>query len=61
MRSACVAARELAFTITSRTDPPRTVGVQMHDDGVTDDEPTPLTVRDRLTEAGCPPRGSRST
>jgi hypothetical protein len=40
------------LTVTSRTDPPGTVGVPLHDDGVTDDEPTPTTVRDRLTAAG---------
>jgi hypothetical protein len=38
--------------LTSRTDPPGTVGARMHDVAVTDDEPTPATVRDRLTTAG---------
>ena len=38
--------------MTSRTDPPGTVGARMHDVAVTDDEPTPTTVRDRLTTAG---------
>ena len=38
--------------MTSRIDPPGTVGVQMHDAAVTDEEPTPTTVRDRLTAAG---------
>ena len=38
--------------MTSRIDPPGTVGVQMHDAAVTDDEPPPTTVRDRLTAAG---------
>jgi hypothetical protein len=41
-----------AFTVTSRTDPRGTVGARLHDDGVTDDEPAPTTVRDRLTAAG---------
>jgi hypothetical protein len=40
------------FTVTSRTEPHGTVGARMHDDTVTDDEPAPLTVRDRLTAAG---------
>ena len=38
--------------MTSRTDPPGTVGARMRDVAVTDDEPTPTTVRDRLTTAG---------
>ena len=41
-----------ALTVTSRTDPPRTVGAQVHHQPVTDDESTPMTVRDRLTAAG---------
>jgi hypothetical protein len=45
IRSACVA-------VTSRTEPHGTVGARLHDDGVTDDEPGPTTVRDRLTAAG---------
>ena len=38
--------------MTSRIDLPGTVGARMHDRVVTDDEPTPTTVRDRLTAAG---------
>ena len=41
-----------AFTVTSRTDPPGTVGAPLHHEAVTDDEPAPTTVRDRLTSAG---------
>ena len=41
-----------AFRVTSRTEPRGTVGAPLHDDGVTDDEPTPTTVHDRLTAAG---------
>ena len=40
------------LTVTSRADLPGTVGARMHHDGVTDDEPAPTTVRDRLTAAG---------
>ena len=38
--------------MTSRTDLPGTVGAPMHHHAVTDDEPAPTTVRDRLTAAG---------
>ena len=38
--------------MTSRTDLPGTVGAPAHHQAVTDDEPTPTTVRDRLTAAG---------
>jgi hypothetical protein len=42
-----------AFTVTSRTDPPGTVGAPLQDEVVTDDEPTPTTtVRDWLIAAG---------
>jgi hypothetical protein len=41
-----------AFTVTSRTEPPRTLGARMHDDGVTDEQPAPTTARDRLIAAG---------
>jgi hypothetical protein len=47
--------------LTSRIDPPGTVGVQMHDAAVTEDEPAPTTVRDRLTAAGLFDEGSPST
>jgi hypothetical protein len=40
------------LTVTSRTDLPGTVGARVHHRVVTDDEPTTLTVRDRLTAAG---------
>jgi hypothetical protein len=41
------------FTAASRRTGTRgTVGAPLHDDGVTDDEPAPTTVRDRLTAAG---------
>ncbi len=38
--------------MTSRGDQPGTVGAQLHDDGVTDEQSAPTTVRDRLTAAG---------
>ena len=38
--------------MTGRTALSGTVGARMHDGGVTDDEPAPTTVRDRLTAAG---------
>ena len=38
--------------MTSRIDPPGSGGVQMDDAVVTDDEPTPTTVRGLLTAAG---------
>ena len=40
------------FTATSRPDLPGTVGARIHHHDVTDDEPAPTTVRDRLTAAG---------
>jgi hypothetical protein len=40
------------LTVTSRTDLPGTVGARAHHHAVTDEEPTPTTVRDRLTAAG---------
>jgi hypothetical protein len=38
--------------VTGRTEPQGTVGARLHDDGVTDDEPAPTTVLDRLIAAG---------
>jgi hypothetical protein len=38
--------------VTSRGDQSRTVGARLHDDDVTDEQPAPTTVRDRLTAAG---------
>jgi hypothetical protein len=40
------------FTVTSRTETHGTVGAQLHDDGVSADEPVPTTVLDRLITAG---------
>ena len=42
----------VAFTMTSRTRPTRTVGARLHHHAVTDNQPAPTTVRDRLTAAG---------
>ena len=40
------------LTVTSGIDLRGTVGARMHHGAVTDDEPAPTTVRDRLTSAG---------
>ncbi len=44
------------FTLTSSTEPARTVGPARHDDAVTDEQPEPSDVRvfDRLLAAGLP-------
>jgi hypothetical protein len=41
-----------ALTVTSRTGPPGTDGARAHHDVVTDDEPRPTSVRERLIAAG---------
>ncbi len=38
--------------MTSRTEPHGTVGAQLHDDGMTDDEAAATTVLDRVLAAG---------
>ena len=51
----CYSVQVIPFetlTVPCRIDPPGTVGARTHYDGVTDDEPAPTTVRDRLTAAG---------
>jgi hypothetical protein len=42
------------FTVTTHTYPLGNVGARMHHHGTTADEPTPTTVRERLTAAGLP-------
>ena len=50
--AAAPAGRARLFTVTGRADLSGTVGARMHHHAVTDDEPAPTTVRDRLTAAG---------